>query len=251
MEGRRLQRRTEAGSADGAGFSINRGSRANPDAESSANSRRGRQIPRRLFPRTIQRARCERSLVSSERVAHLRSLAAARQNQSAHDVHQFRGRLYQSAGARYRRTRNQESSKRTIRPDSRQRKYARPRHTYVGGALEAIPCGIVREIRPLIVVSNKYRQRAASWLARISCQRRGRLLACRTFFRRRIDFGVISTNSSSAINSIACSRLSSRWGISRIASSALEERMFVCFFSFVTFTSISCSREFSPITMPS
>src|SRR6266851_3254797 len=90
-----------------------------------------------------------------------------------------------------------------------------------------------------------------SWLARISCQRRGRRLACRTFLRRRIDLGVISTNSSSAMNSMACSRLSSRWGMRRMASSALEERMLVCFFSLVTLTSISCSREFSPRIMPS
>src|SRR5260370_26863401 len=48
-----------------------------------------------------------------------------------------------------------------------------------------------------------------SWLARISCQRRGRRLACRTFLRRRMDLGVISTNSSSAMNSMACSRLNS------------------------------------------
>src|SRR6266851_4510775 len=90
-----------------------------------------------------------------------------------------------------------------------------------------------------------------SWLARISCQRRGRRLACRTFLRRRMDLGVISTNSSSAMNSMACSRLSCLWGIRRMASSALEERMLVCFFSFVTLTSMSCSREFSPRIMPS
>jgi hypothetical protein len=34
-----------------------------------------------------------------------------------------------------------------------------------------------------------------------------RLLDCRTFLRKRRDFGVTSTNSSSAMNSIACSRL--------------------------------------------
>jgi hypothetical protein len=34
-----------------------------------------------------------------------------------------------------------------------------------------------------------------------------RLFDCRIFFRRRRDFGVTSTYSSSAINSIACSRL--------------------------------------------
>lgn len=35
-----------------------------------------------------------------------------------------------------------------------------------------------------------------------------RRLACKVFLRKRRDLGVISTNSSSAINSIACSRLS-------------------------------------------
>src|SRR5258708_13128753 len=61
--------------------------------------------------------------------------------------------------------------------------------------------------RPTIV--REFFQFAASWLARISCQRRGRLLYCKTFLRKRIHFGVISTNSSSPIHSIACSRLSS------------------------------------------
>ena len=58
-------------------------------------------------------------------------------------------------------------------------------------------------------------------------------------FRKRMLRGVTSTSSSSLMNSIACSRLSWRGGISRIASSAVEARMLVCFFSFVTFTSMS------------
>ena len=40
-------------------------------------------------------------------------------------------------------------------------------------------------------------------------------------------------------------------GISRMASSATEARILVCFFSFTAFTSISSQREFSPTTMPS
>ena len=40
-------------------------------------------------------------------------------------------------------------------------------------------------------------------------------------------------------------------GIKRMASSALEERMFVCFFSLVMLTFMSSSREFSPTIMPS
>src|ERR1700732_1750276 len=79
-------------------------------------------------------------------------------------------------------------------------------------------------------------QEADSTLARISCQRLGRFLASRTFLRRRMDFGVTSTNSSSEINSMAFSRVHSRGGTRRMASSALDERMFVCFFSLVMLT---------------
>src|SRR5277367_2913379 len=81
--------------------------------------------------------------------------------------------------------------------------------------------------------------------------RRGRRLACRIFLRRRKDFGVTSTSSSSAMNSMACSRFIGLKGTRRIASSALEARMLVSFFSRTTFTSRSLSRECSPITMPS
>src|SRR5271155_1088573 len=42
---------------------------------------------------------------------------------------------------------------------------------------------------------------ADSVLARISCQLLGRFLASKTFLRRRMYFGVTSTNSSSAMNS--------------------------------------------------
>ncbi len=64
-------------------------------------------------------------------------------------------------------------------------------------------------------------------------------------------FGVISTNSSSLMNSIACSRLNLRGGIRRMASSAVDARMFVCFFSLQMLTSMSLAREFSPTIMPS
>src|SRR5207248_7436962 len=78
-----------------------------------------------------------------------------------------------------------------------------------------------------------------------------RLFACNTFFRRRKDFGVISTNSSSAMNSMACSRFSGLNGTRRMASSAVEARMFVSFFSRTAFTSRSVSLAFSPMIMPS
>ena len=69
--------------------------------------------------------------------------------------------------------------------------------------------------------------------------RLGRKFAARIFFRRRMLFGVTSTSSSSLMNSIACSRPSFRGGMRRTASSAVDARMLVCFFSFVTFTSRS------------
>ena len=66
-----------------------------------------------------------------------------------------------------------------------------------------------------------------------------------------MERGVASTSSSSRMNSIACSRLSWRKGVSFTAISDVEERMFVSFFSFVTFTSRSAGRAFSPTIIPS
>src|SRR5512143_482514 len=81
--------------------------------------------------------------------------------------------------------------------------------------------------------------------------RRGRFPASRIFFRMRIDAGVISTSSSSLMNSRADSRERIRGGTSRSASSAPAARMFVSFFSFVMFTSMSTGRVFSPTIIPS
>ena len=53
------------------------------------------------------------------------------------------------------------------------------------------------------------------------------------------------------MNSSACSRFSWRWGVRRMASSAVEARMLVSFFCFVTLTSMSSGRAFSPTIMPS
>src|SRR5712691_4387107 len=80
---------------------------------------------------------------------------------------------------------------------------------------------------------------------------RFRLLNCRTFLRRRRDFGVTSTYSSSVMNSMACSRFKLRKGTRRIAMSEVEERMLVSFFSRTTLTSRSLSLAFSPTIMPS
>src|ERR1051325_3254014 len=55
-------------------------------------------------------------------------------------------------------------------------------------------------------------------------------------FRRRMFLGVTSTNSSSPMNSIACSSERSLGGTKRMASSALEARMLVSFFSLINFT---------------
>src|SRR5215213_2821868 len=79
----------------------------------------------------------------------------------------------------------------------------------------------------------------------------GRMFAASTRFRKRILCGVTSTSSSSAINSSACSNDNSFGGTSRIASSAVEARMFVSFFSFIAFTSRSTVRAFSPTIIPS
>jgi len=85
----------------------------------------------------------------------------------------------------------------------------------------------------------------------LSADRFGRIVACSTRLRRRRFFGVTSTSSSSLMNSIACSRPILRGGMRRIASSAEDARMFVCFFSLQMFTSRSFSRAFSPMIMPS
>src|SRR5579864_2316082 len=78
-----------------------------------------------------------------------------------------------------------------------------------------------------------------------------RLFDCSTFLRKRSALGVTSTNSSSAMNSIACSRFSGRKGTSRMASSAVDARMLVSFFSRTALTSRSVSLAFSPMIMPS
>ena len=73
----------------------------------------------------------------------------------------------------------------------------------------------------------------------------------RTTLRTRTAAGVTSTHSSSAQNSSACYRLSTRGGTRRSSSSAVEDRMLVSFFSLVMLTSMSSGREFSPTIMPS
>src|SRR3989304_2300251 len=58
----------------------------------------------------------------------------------------------------------------------------------------------------------------------------------------RMPAGVTSTDSSSRMNSSACSSESGRGGIRRTSSSEVDERMFVSFFSFVPFTLGSSAR---------
>src|SRR6267154_365622 len=59
------------------------------------------------------------------------------------------------------------------------------------------------------------------------------MFPARIRLRRRMLDGVTSTSSSSLMNSMACSSPSLRGGMRRIASSADDARMLVCFFSFV------------------
>src|SRR2546427_711979 len=77
------------------------------------------------------------------------------------------------------------------------------------------------------------------------------MLAARIFLRRRMDLGVASTNSSSRMNSMACSRFKMRGETRRIASSAVEERMFVSFFSLTIFTSGSVIDHFRHLALAS
>src|SRR6476661_5062987 len=86
---------------------------------------------------------------------------------------------------------------------------------------------------------------AASRLAFLrSCSFRKRL-------RRRIDLGVISTSSSSAMNSTAYS--SDIWigGTRRTASSVPDERTLVSCLPLIGLTTRSLSREWIPMIMPS
>ena len=59
------------------------------------------------------------------------------------------------------------------------------------------------------------------------------------------------TRGTVVMNSIACSRFSGLNGTRRIASSAVDARMLVSFFSRTAFTSRSVSFAFSPMSMPS
>src|SRR5438105_1889578 len=70
-------------------------------------------------------------------------------------------------------------------------------------------------------------------------------------FRNRIDLGVISTNSSSSMYSSAASSSNRRGGFSTVLISAVEERMFVNFFSRAAFTGRSLSRQCSATISPS
>src|SRR6266545_4183059 len=75
---------------------------------------------------------------------------------------------------------------------------------------------------------------------RRSCSRRSRL-------RTRIAAGVISTSSSSAMNSMPPSRVSARGGVNLMPSSWLWVRMFVFCFSRHAFTTMSSARALSPM----
>src|SRR6266566_24568 len=69
--------------------------------------------------------------------------------------------------------------------------------------------------------------------------------------RSRIDDGVTSINSSSSMYSSASSNVTCRGGSRMIISSDAVVRMFVSFFSFAAFTSMSSGRALSPTIIPS
>ena len=77
-----------------------------------------------------------------------------------------------------------------------------------------------------------------------------RWLASRMRLRSRMASGVTSMSSSSSMNSSASSSVSCRGGSSLMFSSDDVVRMFVSFFSLLTFTSMSSVRTFSPTIMP-
>src|SRR3990172_8035885 len=72
-----------------------------------------------------------------------------------------------------------------------------------------------------------------------------RFLSCSSscFLRRRMDFGVTSTSSSSSMNSRACSSDIRIGGVSRMFSSLPAARMLVSCFPFRGLTTRSLSRE--------
>ena len=66
-----------------------------------------------------------------------------------------------------------------------------------------------------------------------------------------MDWGVISTSSSSAIHSSAASRVRRRGTLSTTVLSLVAERMLERCFFFVGLQGMSLGREFSPTTIPS
>src|SRR5438105_6556589 len=87
-------------------------------------------------------------------------------------------------------------------------------------------------------------QAASRSARRRSCSLRWRL-------RRRMDFGVISTSSSSPMNSTAYSSVSPIGGVSRMASSLPLARMLVSCLVRIGLTTRSLSRLWMPTIMPS
>src|SRR3970282_555045 len=80
---------------------------------------------------------------------------------------------------------------------------------------------------------------------------RRRSCSCRWRLRRRIDFGVISTRSSSVMNSTAYSSVRPIGGTRSIASSLPEARILVSCLVRIGFTTRSLSRLWIPTIIPS
>src|SRR5215471_5956944 len=92
---------------------------------------------------------------------------------------------------------------------------------------------------------------AQAQAALASLSARLRSCALRKRLRIRIDRGVTSTSSSSAMNSTAYSSVSLTGGVSSTLSSLPAARMLVSFFSLSGLTVRSLSRLWMPTTMPS
>src|SRR5690606_22572103 len=90
-----------------------------------------------------------------------------------------------------------------------------------------------------------------SWLANellVACLR---WFSSRIFLRRRIDLGVTSTSSSSAMNSSACSRVNLIGGTRAMTSSLPDARMLSSFLPLVGLMVRSLSRLWMPASWPS
>src|SRR5689334_10324281 len=103
-----------------------------------------------------------------------------------------------------------------------------------------------KQKRPRPFDRGRFRSAGAKSYALAFLAARVRSLSSRIFLRRRIDFGVTSHNSSSWMNSRACSRVKRTGGTRAMVSSLPEARMLSSFLPLVGLTPRSLSRLFRP-----